>query len=139
VTLNRSVTSDTRIVPEHIARARVNTQNVGVPYGYEPVWSDGRLNPHRAEQTLQGRSDMSYIWTDTVPRRLVNTESGRDVTESVPLIYPYTDFAHQRRALGEVELVYENGEIVKRVVRVASPTYLERGVTPNSRQPIVSR
>ncbi|MDF1729200.1 MAG: SPOR domain-containing protein [Sulfitobacter sp.] len=127
----RSVTTATRIVPKHVAQNRVNTRNVTVPNGYRKAWDDGRLNPVRAEQNLQGRSRMLLIWTQTVPRRLIDQRTGRDVTASVPLIYPYTDIATQRRELGEVTIVQHNGQRVKRVVRHGA-------AKPTARKPVYS-
>lgn len=43
---------ETRVIRRHIYDNRQNTQNVTVPPGYRTVWSDGRLNPNRAEHTL---------------------------------------------------------------------------------------
>lgn len=132
---NRStaaVSAGTRIVPRHVAHNRVNTTNVAVPQGYRKVWDDGRLNPKRAEQNLAGRSDMLLVWTQTVPRRLIDTRSGRDVTASVPLIYPYTDVPTQRAQLGEVSIVTSDGQVRKRIVRnagakkVRQPVYSSR-------------
>lgn len=37
------------------------------PAGYHPVWTDGRLNPHRAKGTEAGRAEMLELWTDSVP------------------------------------------------------------------------
>ncbi len=125
------VTSTTRIVPKHVAENRVNTRNVTVPHGYREVWDDDRLNPYRAEQNLAGRSQMLLIWTQTVPRRLIDQRTGRDVTASVPLIYPYTSVAQQQRELGEVTIVQRNGQTVKRVIRHA-------GAKPIARQPVYS-
>ena len=111
------VTSQTRIVPKHVAINRQNTRNVTVPKGYEPAWSDGRLNPHRAEQNLAGRRDMLLIWTNTLPRRLVDRRTGKDMTASIPLVYPYLDLAEQRREIGLVTIVQKDGKTVKRIQR----------------------
>lgn len=112
-----SVTDTTRIVPKHVAINRINTTNVKVPHGYRSVWTDGRLNPKRAEQNLRGRGQMLLVWTNTVPRRLIDRRSGRDVTATVPLVYPYLDVATQSKSLGEVSIVRKDGQVVKRVVR----------------------
>lgn len=48
-----SLTADTRVVPRHVYEMRGNTNSFTVPAGYRPVWSDDRLNPHRAEFTLR--------------------------------------------------------------------------------------
>ena len=125
------VTATTRIVPRHVAQRRAYARNLAVPQGYKKVWTDGRLNPKRAEQNLQGRNSMLLVWTQKVPRRLIDQQSGRDVTASVPLIYPYTDLATQRRELGEVTIVQRDGKRVKRIVR-------NPGVAPVLRQPVYS-
>ena len=90
----------TRIVPRHVAQAQANAADAGVvPPGYRPVWQDDRLNPYRAHGTVAGKAAMDLVWTQTVPRRLIDRRSGRDMTAFNPnLVYPYTDLATQVRA-----------------------------------------
>ncbi len=84
------------------------------------MWKDDRLNPRRAEQSLNGIAQTRLVWTQTVPRRLIERSTGRDVTATVPLVYPYTDVATQERNLGTVTLVRRNGQVMKRVQRKPS-------------------
>lgn len=90
----------TRIVPRHVAQAQAQAASVGaVPQGYRPVWSDDRLNPRRAQGTIAGKAAMDLVWTNTVPRRLIERSTGRDMTAYNPnLQYPYTDLTTQVRA-----------------------------------------
>ena len=70
-----------------------------MPKGYRPVWTDDRLNPLRAHGTVAGQKAMELVWTDTVPRRLIDRRTGRDMTAYNPnVVYPYTDLATQTRA-----------------------------------------
>lgn len=91
---------ETRIVPRHVAVAQAQAAMVGrIPTGYRPVWEDDRLNPRRAQGTVGGKAAMDLVWTDTVPRRLIDRSSGRDMTAYNPnLQYPYTDLTTQVRA-----------------------------------------
>ncbi len=136
------VSPHTRIVPRHVAVNRINTTNVTVPRGYKQVWTDDRLNPYRAEQTLAGHRTMGMVWTSTVPRRLINQADGQDVTASVALVYPYTDFTRQQRELGQVTIVKRDGQTMKRIVRngggSVSPEPGQTRVSPVVRHPFYS-
>lgn len=70
---------------------------VAVPKGYQLAWKDDRLNPNRGVGTAQGEAQMNLIWTQEVPRRLIDTTTGHDVTRQYShLRYPYTNYAQQR-------------------------------------------
>jgi hypothetical protein len=125
-----ALTGQTRVVPKHVYTHRLNTRNAPLPEGYRPAWTDDRLNPYRAEQTLDGHAGMLLIWTSTVPRRLIDQRNGVDVTAKVPLVYPYTDIATQQRELGTVTIEKRQGFLVKRIQRNAG-TY--RAPTISSR------
>lgn len=59
------------------------------PAGYVNVWTDGRLNPNRGIGTLIGRAQMNLVWTQTVPRKLIDTRRGIEVTQYYPTVrYP---------------------------------------------------
>lgn len=119
----------TRIVPRHVFEKRSLKRPARVPEGYVPVWEDDRLNPRRAEQNLNGVAQTRLAWTATVPRRLIDRSTGRDVTATVPLVFPYTDVDTQERDLGTVTLVRRDGQIMKRV---------QRKTRAKARQPVVS-
>ncbi len=51
-----TVPATARIVPRHVYDRRQNTTGFRVPAGYKPAWEDDRLNPRRAERSLQPRS-----------------------------------------------------------------------------------
>ncbi len=88
-----------RVLPRHVYEKR-DTTVMPTPKGYRKVWKDDRLNPHRANQTLNGRAQMLLTWTNTVPRRLIDRSSGRDVTAKFPkLYYPFTSMAEQKTYL----------------------------------------
>ena len=89
-----------RVAPARIyARQKNSVEGVYVPEGYKPVWEDDRLNLKRAHQTYAGMDQMEVIWTNTVPRRLINRRSGHEVSHNFPgLMPPYTSFEQQRAA-----------------------------------------
>ena len=83
------------------ARNEITGANLTPPAGYKRVHNDGRYNPNRGLQTLRGINQMDLIWTDTLPRRLIDVTTGNDVTNAgLGLRYPYTDLGLQRRTSG---------------------------------------
>ncbi|KRS10738.1 hypothetical protein XM53_19595 [Roseovarius atlanticus] len=100
VTPRMVVSPPVRVAPRHVYERQVSsTQGVFVPEGYQPVWEDDRLNPRRAHQDFTGKALMELAWTKTVPRRLIDRRTGREVTHNYPgLQYPYTSFEQQRAA-----------------------------------------
>ncbi|MDJ0821102.1 MAG: hypothetical protein QNJ09_04720 [Paracoccaceae bacterium] len=76
--------TQSRIVPRHVYEQR--SQSVAmVPAGYRPAWTDDRLNPYRAYQTVDGYRSTQMVWTNKVPRQLVAT-SGRAARIKDPVI-----------------------------------------------------
>ncbi|WP_212525446.1 SPOR domain-containing protein [Actibacterium sp. MT2.3-13A] len=87
--------------PVTVPRRVVQPAPVKIPAGYEPAWKDDRLNPMRGKGSAEGKAQMDLLWTETVPRRLIDVTTGRDVTTQLAHVkYPYTDYAMQQRHLG---------------------------------------
>lgn len=132
-----TVTRKSRVVPRQVYETRPREDVFPVPEGYRRVWDDDRLNPRRAEQSLEGIARTQLVWTQTVPRRLVDRTSGEDVTAKIALVYPYTDMETQLRELGSVTLVYRNGQLQKRIVRNKSKTRAPTLSTRSAAAPVV--
>lgn len=92
----------TRVVPRHVYNEQQRTTVTNkVPKGYRKAWDDDRLNPKRAQMTVEGIRQSDLIWTRTIPRRLFIKDTGRVVNNLFPeLRYPYTSMADQNAAMG---------------------------------------
>ncbi len=75
--------------PRVIRYVRPVPTKITPPKGYVNAWTDGRLNPNRGIGTLTGRAQMDLIWTQTVPRKLIDQRRGIEVTQYYPTVrYP---------------------------------------------------
>ena len=52
------------------------TNEFQAPPGFKIAWTDDRLNPLRGPRTAVGDAQMNRIWTKTVPRKLIATQTG---------------------------------------------------------------
>ena len=88
-----------------------------VPAGYKPIFTDGRFNPDRglpsyrvatvstrqpAPSAPRARTAVTpqprVAWTASAPRRLIDLNTGQDITAAYPgLRYPNTNLRGQRR------------------------------------------
>lgn len=130
----------TRIMPRHVYEARQNAL-VGhqVPKGYRRAFDDDRLNPRRAEMTFAGIAQMELVWTNTVPRRLVDRATGQDVASMIGQMLPTVSSSGQpapeRRAFREAPRT-ASAATSRQVVRKAAPQAQVQ--TQAARQPAAS-
>ena len=93
---------NTRVVPRHVYNEQQRSAVTNkVPKGYRKAWDDDRLNPKRAQMTVEGIRQSDLIWTRTIPRKLYVKGTGRVVNNLFPeLRYPYTSMNDQNAAMG---------------------------------------
>ncbi|CUH54163.1 SPOR domain-containing protein [Shimia marina] len=66
------VAPDVRVVPLHVYENNLTNQvDSRVREGYRRAFEDGRLSETRAQMTVAGIAQTEAIWTNTVPRRLI--------------------------------------------------------------------
>jgi len=135
IATRETVSPRTRIAPARIySRQRISQAGVTVPPGMAPVWEDDRLNPKRAHQTFEGIDRSAVMWTNTVPRRLIDRRTGADVIHKYPgLQPPYTSFEAQQRAGVTVATqgrVVEEPRRTQHVARAQSPP--KRAASPGT-------
>lgn len=69
-------------------RAIRTVRSINPPEGYAKVWMDGRDNPNRARGTAAGKAQMEMVWTNTVPRRLIEVSTSQDTRRRVVVRVP---------------------------------------------------
>lgn len=62
--------------PEAVNR-KVAEAAIRPPKGYKKAFSDGRLNPLRGVGTSSGDAQMGLVWSNTVPRYLIDPATGK--------------------------------------------------------------
>ena len=111
------VAPDVRVVPRHVYEANQHTQvSQIVPEGYRRAFEDGRLNERRAEMTLAGQAQMAQIWTESLPRQLVDTPSP-DADE----------VAQARTTVTNASTVSTKSEPAAKSLRLAGTPYVQVG------------
>jgi len=61
-----------------------------LPAGYKTLLSENFVAGRRGFGTPGGQAAMDLLWTRTMPRRLIDVTTGRDMTTQLPqIIYPY--------------------------------------------------
>lgn len=87
------------VTPAKPAAPVVRTQTVRVapvrvPRGYERAFEDGRFNPHRGRGTALGDVQTALVWSNTIPRQLINRSTGEIVAtvteEEAPRLFAGT-------------------------------------------------
>ncbi|SFR42169.1 hypothetical protein [Litoreibacter janthinus] len=70
------------------ANRKIAESKMPLPKGYKAAWDDGRLNPLRGVGTTSGKAQMGLVWSNTVPRYLIDPATGKRAS------------AKQKRAFG---------------------------------------
>lgn len=72
-------------------KIEVTPQQIPLPPGYKSLLP-AEFNPaYRGRGTAAGEAAMDLLWTQTMPRRLIDVTTGRDMTRQLAQIhYPYT-------------------------------------------------
>jgi len=62
------------------ANRKVAEARIPLPKGYKKAWNDDRLNPLRGVGTTSGKAQMQLVWSNTVPRYLIDPATGKRAT-----------------------------------------------------------
>lgn len=80
-----------RLAGSATAAVQVTRTQPSLPKGYKNLLAEANPAARRGFGTPEGQAAMDLIWTRTMPRRLIDTMTGRDMTAQLPqIVYPYT-------------------------------------------------
>ncbi len=101
-----------------------------VPSGYKSLLTDGQINRMRGVGSAQGQASMDLVWTQTMPRKLIDVTTERDVTQKYPQIqYSYMTMVSTWAYLPNSATVYTPPRKKKELTNsydAASPEYMEK-------------
>jgi hypothetical protein len=63
--------------PKGVNRRIAESRTIKAPKGYRKVHDDGRLNPLRGVGKTSGQTQMAAIWSNTVPRYMIDPATGK--------------------------------------------------------------
>lgn len=69
--------AQTQLVGPKEANRKIVESRLPLPRGYKKAWQDGRLNPLRGVGTTSGKAQMERVWSNTVPRYLIDPATGK--------------------------------------------------------------
>lgn len=72
--------SNQRVGPKAAPRKIAEARALKPPKGYKTAWKDGRLNPLAGVGTTSGKAQMQLVWSNTVPRKLIDPATGKPAT-----------------------------------------------------------
>jgi len=97
-----------------------------IPAGYKSLLTNDQIASNRGNASARGQAQMDLIWTQTMPRRLIDVTTGRDVTAQLPQIrYPYTTTVSSRAYMPSSATVYAPRKKVP-TNDAASPSNMEQ-------------
>ncbi len=62
------------------ANRKIAEASLPIPKGHKAAWKDDRLNPLRGVGTTSGKAQMNLVWSNTVPRYLIDPATGKRAT-----------------------------------------------------------
>ncbi|MEP3391668.1 MAG: hypothetical protein ABJN34_15215 [Litoreibacter sp.] len=70
-------TQGQRVGPKGVNRRIAEAREIKAPAGHKVAWDDDRLNPLRGVGTTSGKAQMQLVWSNTVPRYLIDPATGK--------------------------------------------------------------